>query len=198
MLRLTFCFLIVSFLLLANIFSRVESFANLTRLTNTPERALNLNPSLSDDGKVVVFESSASSSFQAIRAELGIAFTEIGATRAVCPALSSDGKIVAFASAEDLVGQNADRNSEIYLFDGLELKQITQTELASVESRLTDGNFQPSITADGKTIAFSSNRGLFLYDVGEERFTQLTTEAPASSPKISADGSRVYYIKRTT
>jgi len=87
MLRLTFCFLIVSFLLLVNIFSRVESFANLTRLTNTPERALNLNPSLSDDGKVVVFESSASSSFQAIRAELGIAFTEIGATRAVCPAL---------------------------------------------------------------------------------------------------------------
>ena len=174
MLRLTFCFLIVSFLLLVNIFSRVESFANLTRLTNTPERALNLNPSLSDDGKVVVFESSASSSFQAIRAELGIAFTEIGATRAVCPALSNDGKIVAFASTEDLVGQNADRNSEIFLFDGSTLQQITHSQPDSVASRLIDGNFQPSITGDGRTIAFSSNRReIFLYDTVEKRFTQL-------------------------
>ena len=198
MLRLTFCFLIVSFLLLVNTFSRVQSFANLTRLTNTPERALNLNPSLSDDGKVVVFESSASSSFQAIRAELGIAFTEIGATRAVCPALSNDGKIVAFASTEDLVGQNADRNSEIFLFDGSTLQQITHSQPDSVASRLIDGNFQPSITGDGRMIAFSSNhRDIFLYDTVEKRFTQLTSGAPAVSPKISADGSRVYYIKPT-
>src|SRR6185295_17515582 len=137
MLRLTFCFLIASFLLLVNSgFRRVESFANLTRLTNTPEHALNLNPSLSDDGKVVVFESStdlaetgATSSFHAIRDELGAPpFSEIGATRAVSPALSSDGRIVVFASTEDLVGENTDRNSEIFLFDGSRLQQITQTE----------------------------------------------------------------------
>ncbi|HET7286822.1 MAG TPA: hypothetical protein VFI71_05100, partial [Pyrinomonadaceae bacterium] len=203
MLRLTVCFLITSFLFVINVgFGRVESVASLTRLTNTPELAMNLNPTLSDDGKVVVFESSAdlagtgaNSTFHAIRGELGSAFTEIGATRLVCPALSSDGKIVAFASAEDLVGQNADRNSEIFLFDGFELKQITQTEPASVTSRLTDGNFQPSITGDGRTIAFSSNRGIFLYNTVQERFTQLTSENLAVSPKISADGSRVYYKK---
>src|SRR5215467_13108849 len=149
MLRLTFCFLIASFLFLVNTnFNRVESFANLMRLTNTPEHALNLNPSLSDDGKVVVFESSASSLFHAIRAGVGGAFTEIGATRAVSPALSRDGKIVAFASMEDLVGENADRNSEIFLFDGLALQQITHTQPDSLLTRLTDGNFQPSITAD--------------------------------------------------
>jgi uncharacterized protein (TIGR03437 family) len=198
MLRLTVCFLIVSFLFLVNLSSRVESFANLTRLTNTPEHALNLNPSLSDDGKVVVFESSASSSFQAIRAELGGAFAEIGATRAVSPALSSDGRIVAFASTEDLVGQNADRNSEIFLFDGSTLQQLTHTEPASVASRLIDGNFQPSMTGDGRTIAFSSNhREIFLYDTVERQFTQLTSGTSAVSPKISADGSRVYYIRAT-
>ncbi|HVI71378.1 MAG TPA: hypothetical protein VM656_07835, partial [Pyrinomonadaceae bacterium] len=205
MLRLTVCFLITSFLFVINVGSwRVESVASLTRVTNTPELAMNLNPTLSDDGKVVVFESSAdlagtgvNSSFHAIRADLDSAFTEIGATRAVCPALSSDGKIVAFASAEDLVGQNADRNSEIFLFDGLELKQVTQTEPASVASRLTDGNFQPSITGDGRTIAFSSNRGIFLYDVVQQRFTQLTNEVTAVSPKISADRSRVYYKRAT-
>jgi uncharacterized protein (TIGR03437 family) len=201
MLRLTVCFLIASFLFVINFWFRsVESVASLTRLANTPEHTINLNPTLSDDGKIVVFESSADlaetgadSSFHALRADLGGGFTEIGATRAVCPALSSDGKIVAFASAEDLTGQNADRNSEIFLFDGLELKQITQTEPASVASRLTDGNFQPSITGDGRTIAFSSNRGIFLYDTVQKRFTQLTSETSAASPKISADGSRVYY-----
>lgn len=202
MLRLTVCFLIVSFLFLINNGAhQVQSFPNLTRLTNTPERALNLNPSLSDDGKVVVFESSASSSFHAIRAEVGLpAFSEIAATRAVCPALSSDGKIVAFASTEDLVGLNADRNSEIFMFDGSQLQQITQTEPASAASRLIDGNFQPSFTGDGRVIAFSSNRdlnrGIFLYDTIEKRFTQLTS-GTAVNPKISADGSRVYYIKPT-
>jgi len=201
MLRLLVCFLITSFLFIINASFSVES---VTRVTNTPEHAMNLNPTLSDDGRAVVFESSfdlagtgANSSFHALRSDLSSTFVEIGATRAVCPALSSDGKIVAFASVEDLVGQNADRNSEIFLFDGLELKQITQTEPASVASRLTEGNFQPSITGDGRTIAFSSNRGLFLYDVREKRFTQLTNESAAGSPKISADGSLVYYIKAT-
>jgi uncharacterized protein (TIGR03437 family) len=198
MLRLSVCFLITSFLFIVNTIS--WSVESVTRLTSTPEHAMNLNPTLSDDGKIVVFESSfdlagtgANPSFHAIRGDLTSAFAEIGATRAVCPALSSDGKIVAFASTEDLVGQNADRNSEIFLFDGLGLRQITHTEPASVESRLTDGNFQPSITGDGRVIAFSSNRGLFLYDVHEERFTQLTNEVAAGSPKISADGLRVYY-----
>src|SRR4029078_47374 len=181
MLRLSVCFLITSFLFIVNASS--WSVETVTRLTNTPEHAMNLNPTLSNDGNIVVFESSAdlagtsaNPSFHALRADLvqGSAFTEIGATRAVCPALSSDGKMVAFASAEDLVGQNADRNSEIFLFDGLELKQITQTQPASVPARLTDGNFQPSITGDGRAIAFAANRDLFLYDVREERFTRLT------------------------
>src|SRR6185369_268202 len=203
MLRLSVCFLIVSFLFLINTSFRPRaSFANLTRITNTDEHALNLNPTLSDDGEVIVFESSAdlagtgaSASFHAIRAELG-AFTEIGATRAVSPALSRDGKIVAFASTEDLVGENADRNSEIFLFDGEKVRQVTHTEPASLTVRLTDGNFQPSITGDGSTIVFSSTRGLFLYDARAERFTQLTNDG-AVSPKISADGARVYYIKAT-
>ena len=59
------------------LFSVPQSNSNLTRLTNTPEHTVNLNPTLSDDGRVVVFESSAdlvrggeSSSFHAFRADL--------------------------------------------------------------------------------------------------------------------------------
>src|SRR5688500_19007519 len=134
MLRLTF---LISFLLsIVDPVSVPQSNGNLTRLTQTPEHAVNLNPTLSDDGRVVVFESSAdlvrgreSSSFHAFRTNLdGPGFVVIGRTRAVSPALSSDGKIVVFASTEDLVGKNADRNSEIFMLEGSGLKQLTETE----------------------------------------------------------------------
>ena len=220
MLRLTVCFLITVSLFVVFSMDRAESFATLTRLTNTSEHALNLNPTLSDDGRAVVFESTAdlsgsgvTASFHALRVDPARAvpvFAELGSTRAVCPALSSDGNTVVFASNEDLVGRNPDRNSEIFLVDGLTLKQVTQTEPASVASRLSDGNLQPSITSDGRRIVFSSNRDLsganrnhsyeiFLYDSVTQKFTQLTNASAdqAVNPKISADGSRVYY-KRTS
>src|SRR5829696_9491833 len=146
MLRLTTCFLITAFLFIVVCsvgLPRAQSFATVTRLTNTPEHALNLNPTLSDDGRTVAFESSAdlantggNPSFHLLRTNLS-SFVEIGATRAVCPAMSGDGRIIVFASSEDLVGQNADRNSEIFLFDGVKLNQLTET---------SNGNFQPSIT----------------------------------------------------
>ena len=60
MLRLTACFLITSFLFVVNVISGPQTSAGgLTRLTVTAEQAVNLNPTLSDDGKIVAFESSA-------------------------------------------------------------------------------------------------------------------------------------------
>jgi len=211
MLRLTTFFLIAAFLFtIICMFGppRADSFAGLTRITNTPEHTINLNPMLSDDGRTVIFESTAdladtgdSASFHAVRADLaGARFFEIGKTRAVCSAVSNDGKVVVFASTEDLVGKNADRNSEIFLFDGARLEQLTQTVPASSESRLVDGNFQPSISGDGRMIVFSSHGNLFLYDTLDHGFVQLTndtSEHSAVNPKISADGSRVYYADDT-
>ena len=214
MLRLTF---LITVVLVVATFFVLQSNRNFTRLTNTPEHIVNLNPTLSDDGRVVVFESSAdlvrsggSSSFHAFRAELNGAIIEIGSTRAVSPALSRDGKIVVFASTEDLVGQNADRNSEIFMFEGSSLKQLTDTKPDANTLRLSDGNFQPSVTGDGRIVAFSSNRDfngenidlsveIFLYHTLTQTYVQLTNHTEqhiAASPKISADGSRVYY-KRT-
>ena len=205
MLRLKVFFLIATFLFAVICMfgpPRVDSFANLTRVTNTPEHSMNLNPVLSDDGRTLIFESTAdlaatgdSASFHTVRANLPApAFFEIGKTRAVCPAASSDGKVVVFASTEDLVGKNVDRNSEIFLFDGTKLEQLTQTTPASSESRLSDGNFQPSITADGRRIVFSSSRNLFLYDTVEQKSSQLTNDnTAAANPKISGDGTHVYY-----
>ncbi len=205
MLRFKVCFLTVAFLLVANSFfilRRASSNSNVVRLTTTPEQAVNLNPSLSDDGRVVVFESSANffaaglnDSFHAMRADVGgdpPVFVDLGKTRIVSPALSADGSVIAFASTEDLIGQNVDRNSEIFLATGSGLKQITHTEPRSDLTRLEDGNFQPSITSDGTKVAFTSGGNPFLYDVATGTIS-LLSEDIASSPKISGDGSRVYY-----
>ena len=183
------------FLLLISL-PRLESASTIRRLTNTPEQALNLNPSLSDDGRTVVFESSSDvfgdagveTSFRGIRADvLDGTFMEIVRGRMVSPGFSSDGRVMTFASAEDPLGKNPDRNSEIFVLEGPALKQLTVTEPRSVETRLTDGNFQPSISSDGRLIAFSSQGEIFL---NVERLTQ------GESPKIG--GSRVYFTRRLT
>ena len=190
MLRLKFYFLIVT-LSLVFVARPAETISPLRRLTNTPEQALNLHPALSDDGKTLVFESSSDlfsdsggGPFHAVRSDLAT-FMEIATTRMVSPALSSDGRIVAFASTEDLTGENADRNSEIFLFDGFRTKQLTHTQPRSIETRLTDGNFQPSISSDGRVVVYSSG-GEILSTAGERL-------AQGESPKISGDGLRLYF-----
>jgi uncharacterized protein (TIGR03437 family) len=221
MLRLKACFLTVVFLFGVLLFvagflfipCRAFSSSNLARLTVTAEQAVSLNPSLSDDGRVVVFESSAnfvdgglSSSFHGLRAHVAAdpvsgnalgedaaVFEELAGSRMASSALSSDGSVVAFASTEDLVGENADRNSEIFLWTGSGLGQVTHTLPGSSATRLTDGNFQPSITSDGKLVAFTSRGDLVLYNVATGTSTQLTDAETPSNAKLSGDGSRVYY-----
>lgn len=67
--------------------------------------------------------------------------------------LSADGTRLAFSSEANLLGTNADGNSEVYLYDLVEdhLTQITQT--------LGNGIFslQPSISGDGQWLAFTSS-----------------------------------------
>lgn len=169
MLRILIAFLAFLFIALPS----SETASTVKRLTNTPREALNLNPSLSDDGRTVVFESSSDvfgdghglPSFHGVRADVvNGTFMEIARGRMVSPALSSDGRVVAFSSREDLVGENQDRNSEIFVFEGPVLKQFTHT--------LNENNFGPSITSDGRVIVFNAR-------------------------KISGDGSRIY-VRRNT
>src|SRR5260221_1976558 len=142
----------------------------LRRVTNTTEEGININPSISGDGRVVAFESTediagagGADHFRAIRANITpdpATFFQMGGTRAVAAAVSQDGSRIAFASKDDPLGTNADGNSEIFLFDGAKLIQVTNTSPGSLANRITNGNFQPSISDDGRFTAFSSNRDL--------------------------------------
>src|SRR5215471_5340353 len=191
----------------------------LRRITNTSEAGLNLNPGLSGDGRVVAFESTedvaasgGSNHFRAIRANVtGNPATslQMAASRAVAPAITQDGSHIAFASTDDPLSTNGDGNSEIFLFDSSRLVQITNTSPGGLTDRTRNGNFQPSISDDGRFIAFSSNRDLtsqnadgnleiFVYDTLANSFAQLTDSfgiAGCIEAKISGDGSTVAYIR---
>ena len=192
----------------------------LRRITSTPETALNLNPSVSGDGQRIAFESTedlshagGSSSFHAFQVDLNnpTAFVRMALSRAVAPGISQDGSRVAFASNSDPLGKNADGNSEIFLFDGGTLRQITETTPASESTRVQDGNFQPSLSDDGRFIAFASNRNLanqnsdnnleaFVCDTSTQSFTQITNTTGvvgANSVKISGDGNHVANVSDT-
>ena len=198
MLRPKLCVLTVAFLpiIVPLLLPRGVSSQGVVRLTTTVEQAMNLNPSLSDDGRVVVFESSSNlfagglnDAFHAFGAEVGSGppvFQDLGPTRIVSPSLSSDGSVVVFASREDLVGENFDRNSEIYLRSRSGPKQLTHTPAGT-------HNSQPSITADGRLIAYVSDQNLALLDVDDSHPVFLTDTEGASNPKLSGDGSKLYY-----
>jgi Tol biopolymer transport system component/predicted secreted protein len=198
--------------------ARTQSIG-LRRITNTTEEGININPSISGDGKVLAFESTediagagGTDHFRAIRANVAVdpaTLFQMGGTRAVAPAISQDGSRIAFASKDDPLTTNPDGNSEIFLFDGAELTQVTNTSPGDIANRITNGNFQPSISDDGRFIAFSSNRDLagqnfdgnleiFIYDTLASSLTQLTNTSEivgSSDAKISGDGASVAYIR---
>ncbi|HKR59529.1 MAG TPA: hypothetical protein VJS64_07325, partial [Pyrinomonadaceae bacterium] len=72
----------------------------IRRITLTSETALNLNPSISGDGRMIAFESTVDLAnaggpgFHALRADISAAstsFVQMALGRAVAPAISQDG-----------------------------------------------------------------------------------------------------------
>ncbi len=177
---------------------------------------------MSGDGRVLAFESTEDiagaggfESFRAIRANVAVVpatYMQVGVTRAPAPAISQDGSRIAFASKDNPLGTNADANSEIFLHDGAGLIQLTNTSPGDLANRVVNGNFLPSISDDGRYVAFSSNRDLagqnadgnleiFIYDSVALEFTQLTNSSAMvgfSDAKISGNGAFVAYIRDAT
>jgi uncharacterized protein (TIGR03437 family) len=193
----------------------------LRRLISTPDEGVNINPSVSGDGRIVAFESTedvagagGADGFRAIRANISVdpgSLFQMGRTRAVSPAISQDGSRIAFASKDDPLKTNSDGNSEIFLFNGSSLLQITNTTPGDPANRVVNGNFQPSISDDGRFVAFSSNRNItsqnddgnleiFIYDSIAATFAQLTNsigDVGCSDARISGNGAKVAFIRDT-
>ncbi|HKR58249.1 MAG TPA: lamin tail domain-containing protein, partial [Pyrinomonadaceae bacterium] len=116
---------------------------------------------------------------------------------------------IVFASKDDPLTSNQDGNSELFLFHDGVLTQITHTD--SETDRVANGNFQPTISDNGRYIAFCSNRDLtsqnsdhnfevFVFDTHNSSFTQLTNtlNVPgASAAKISGNGNTIAFLRDT-
>jgi Tol biopolymer transport system component len=131
------------------------------------------NPSLSADGRYVAFESLANNlvsndtngatdifihdrqTSQTNRVSVASNGTQ-GNLFSFAPSLSADGRYVAFYSAaNNLVNNDTNSTLDIFVHD----RQTGQTSRVSVASNGTQGNdesYNPSLSADGRYVAFSS------------------------------------------
>jgi len=100
-------------LLCSLLLAPAQSESTSRRITDTTDEGININPSISGDGRFIGFESTedvagagGTNHFRANRANISVdppTFFQMGRTRAVGPAVSQDGSRIAFASLS-LVG----------------------------------------------------------------------------------------------
>jgi len=117
------------------------------------------------------------------------------------PSISADGSSIAFASTLDLTPGspgNADGSSEIFLYNR------TTSTLSQITNTVGRVSRDPSISADGKRIAFVSTMDVgstpslllkvLLYDTTTNSFTFIDLAIGVTRPSISADGQRIAYL----
>lgn len=191
-------------------------------------------PSLSADGSTVAFASAATNlaAPEPVRAmNIFVRFQRDGRTVRVsdaadggagdgdstAPVLSGDGSVVAFESfADNLVSGDINGASDIFVRD----RASGRTSRVSVDSDGVQGNegsSSPSISADGRFVAFASdatalvpgdrNRAgdVFVHDRKTGRTTRMSVASDGKpgngasfSPQISADGRFVAFVSEAT
>lgn len=148
----------------------------------------NQRPDLSDDGRTIAFSSTfdplglnadhnqelflydvASGGYRQVTRTLGAFSMEAS--------LSDDGTRVAFTSTADLLGENADGNQEIYVYDLLQddFRQLTHTAGSNHYS------LNPAISGDGLTVAYSSTGDYVGRNPGQIPQIYLDTLAPRTN-----------------
>ena len=182
---------------------------------------INNEPSLNGDGTRVAYWSTANTTgnnpdgnievYLLISDTGGLSVTQITSSTGsilggfnLSPSIDRAGARVVFFSDRDLVGENPDQNFEIYYYDvnTAVLRQVTHT---------TKGfNILPSISGDGRYIAFASDRDFLgtnpdgnteifraqILPVGGITFTQVTNTAGGvnDQPRINDDGTRIAFV----
>ncbi len=145
------------------------------------------SPSVSADGRYVAFDSSATDLVVSDvngYSDVFVRDMQTNTTRRVSvdmgggdgndhsytPAISADGRYVAFVSiASDLVADDGDVNADIFVRD----MQTNTTRRISIDAGGGDANADssaPSISADGRYVAFSSGAGDLVADDGDSNW----------------------------
>jgi Tol biopolymer transport system component len=130
------------------------------------------------------------------------------------PTVSGDGRFVAFASTASFVEEDLDNDSDIYLKD-LQTGELTLVTINADGIKGDSVSFSPSISDDGRFIAFRSRAGnlvagdddngsedLFVADTQTGQFLRIALEIDSSAelvpgivqPTISGNGELVTFV----
>lgn len=170
-------------------------------------------PSISADGRYVVFSSSASNLVQGdtnneqdifvhdrttrLTARVNVASDGSQGGGGQTPTISADGRYVVFSSyASNLVQGDANGKNDIFVHDRA-TKQTTLLSVDSDGSQANDNSYSPSVSADGRYVAFTSNATNLvlgdtngLYDIFvHDRTTKQTTRVSVASDGSQATGT---------
>ena len=192
-------------------------------------------PSISADGRYVAFESDANNLVQDDTNEAWDVFVHdfvtgetvrvsvaSGGTQAFggsySPSISADGRYAAFFSyANNLVEDDTNNRGDVFVHD-LVTGETVRVSVASDGTQANGNSIRPSISADGRYVAFESRAGnlveydtnghgyqydIFIHDLVMAETVRLSvasdcTQANGSSrrPSISADGRYVVFESR--
>ncbi len=182
------------------------------QITNEPSGD-SINPSISADGNLVAFQSTANINggnpngipqIYLANISTGI-ITQITSSTGSGSGdawISADGNFITFESNDNLVGKFNDGFTKVFLYD---VNANTITQITVIPGISQD----PSINADGTVITFQSDanfngnnstgeREIWLFDTGNGEFTQVTDVSDGDSfhPVLNADGTRVAFDSR--
>lgn len=181
------------------------------------------SPQISDDGRYVAFDSSASNLVAGDNNGVSDIFVHDRQTAqtsqitagngvSVHPALSADGRFVAFISfANNLVAGDADGLADLFVYDRQSSSMI-RIVMASQPESLDHFPVYPSLSDDGRFVTFESEAGslvaadsngvsdIFVYDQqsGQTTLASTATNGEAGNgssahPRLSADGQRLAF-----
>ena len=110
------------------------------------------------------------------------------------PAVSADGRYTVYATNYPMVAEDTNRLLDVYVFDRFTGKPRWISSAAL-------GGSQPSISADGRYVAYMSNdltsftQGIFVYDRSTAKTSMISTDNNTPTrPYLSADGRFVVWI----
>ncbi|MCI0508387.1 MAG: PKD domain-containing protein [Gammaproteobacteria bacterium] len=214
--------------------THAATIAKLSTAGTDEANGASINPAISADGSLVVFESDASNltaddtngvtdiflfdvqnnTIERVSMGLGGAQANGASTN---PVISGDGRYIAFeSSAFNLVNDDSNQVIDIFLYDR-ESGSTTRISVNSSGAQASSHSFAPSISDDGRVIAFyslaanlvagDSNRAIdvFLHDTLNQSTERVSVAANGNQantdswqPSISADGQHIVFASNAS